>query len=149
MVISADRGDLDTNTLTLPAHGVAMTEIHSGAPGTATVRVEVGDVTSRSATLRFAFPWSFLIAAVLGSLVGALIRGRGASAPSAAHVDALLGLACGLVAAAAYTLGLNLIGVELSVRVGDAATFVVSALGAAYNLPGLAQARSALTPARA
>ena len=149
MVITADRGDLDTNTLTLPAQGVATTKIHSGAPGTATVRVEVGDVTSRSATLRFAFPWSFLVAAVLGSLVGALIRGRGASAPSAAHVDILLGLACGLVAAAAYTLGLNLIGVELSVRVGDAATFVVSALGAAYNLPGLAQARRALTPARA
>lgn len=149
MVISADRGDLDTNTLSLPPRGAATTKIRSGAPGSATVRVEVGDVTSRVTTLRFAFPWSFLVAAVLGSLVGALIRGRVGAGQSVAQVDVLLGLACGLVAAVAYTIGLNLIGVELSVRVGDAAAFVVSALGAAYNLPGLAQARRALAPAHA
>jgi hypothetical protein len=146
VVISADRGALDTNTLTLSPQGVATTKIRSGAPGVATVRVEVGDITARTATLRFSFPWSFIIASVLGSLVGALIRSRRTVDQSnrAVRVDVLLGLAYGLLGAVAYTLGLNLVGVELSVRVGDAATFVVSALAAALDLPGLAKARQAL-----
>jgi hypothetical protein len=44
----------------------------------------------------------------------------------------------------AYAIGLNLTGVDLSVRVGEAAVLVVSALGAAFNLPGLAALRKAM-----
>lgn len=146
VVISSNRGSLDRDTLTLSDHGIAVTRIRSGAPGMARVRVAVGQIATGATVINFAIPWTFAVASLLGGLVGALIRGRLRNHRGARGVrtDLLLGLASGTLAAAAYTLGLNLTGFELDVRVGDAATFVVSALGAALDVPGLGRVRKAL-----
>ena len=47
----------------------------------------------------------------------------------------------GVVSAVAYAIGLNLTGVDLSVRVGEATVLVVAVLGATLDLPGLAVIR--------
>lgn len=148
VTLSSQRGTLERDTVTLSPQGIAIAKIRSGSPGTTMVRADIGQIAAAAAAIHFALPWSFAVASLLGGLLGALIRGRMSEQRGArgARTDLLLGLATGLLAATAYTLGLNLTGLELNVRVGDAATLVVAALGAALNLPGLGRVRQALGP---
>ncbi len=48
------------------------------------------------------------------------------------------------MSAVAYAIGLNLTGINLNVRVGEAAVLVVAALGAGLELPGLMGLRKRL-----
>ncbi len=148
VTLSSQRGTLEQDTLRLSPQGVGVARIRSGTPGTTSVRAEIGQLASGAATLHFALPWSFAVAGLLGGMIGAFIRSRtrDQGRVRGARTDLLLGLASGFLAATAYTLGLNLTGLELGVRIGDAATFVVAALGAALDLPGLGRVRRALAP---
>jgi hypothetical protein len=88
--------------------------------------------------VRFVFPWLFLAAAILGGVVGSLIRW--ARTENAGRrklwIELLvLGVLVGLVVASAYSIGINLIGFEPAAHAGEAVVFVLSALGAYFGIP--------------
>jgi hypothetical protein len=139
--LESDRGGLDVATLPIPRSGIAESSLRSRGVGGNTIRVSLGTIATGEASVGYDFPTGFLIAAVLGGLVGAVIRRR---EKRRGRVDILLGILTGLLCAAAYAIGLNLTGFDINVRVGEAAVLVVSALGAMFNLPGLATLRKNL-----
>ncbi len=139
--LSSDRGGLDDATLIVPRSGTAETSLRSRGLGKNTLRVSLGDIAVGEAVVTYGFPWSFLVAALLGSVLGTLIARRGRQR---ARVDLSLGVLTGVLCAVAYAIGLNLTGLDINVRVGEAAVLVVAAVGAAFDLPGLAPLRKNL-----
>jgi hypothetical protein len=150
VVVWSTRGRLDTDTLSLSAQGVASTNVRSEGLGQATVHAELGQLASGLVPIEYEVPWGFLVAAILGGLLGAFIRRRrDETKDKASRADLPLGVAFGLLGAVAYALGLNLTGAELSVRFGEAATFLIASLSAAFDLPGLEGLRAKLAPVKA
>lgn len=138
VALSSDRGSLDASELTLSATGVATTTIRSVTTGVATVRAEAAGLAPAEAEVRFVFPWLFLAAAILGGVVGSLIRWARTETAGRRKlwIELLvLGVLVGLVVASAYSIGINLIGFEPAAHAGEAVVFVLSALGAYFGIP--------------
>ena len=150
LVLAATRGRLDADTLRLSESGVAVTTVRSGGWGEARIDGDVGSLAHGELILYYVFPWSVLVAGILGGAIGALVRMRrvGHRKGRSFAADMLLGSAAGLLAAIALALGVNLVGINLNVRFGEAAIFLVAALGAALDLPALAPLRARLASPR-
>jgi len=148
-VLTTNSGRLAADTVRL-TEGVALTTIRSAGWGPAHVEGEVGSVARGEVDVYYVFPWSFLVAGILGGAIGALVRMRrvGHREGRSFAADMALGSAAGLLAAVALALGVNLTGIDLNVRFGEAAVFLVSALGAALDLPALAPLRQKLARKR-
>ncbi len=137
----SDRGGLDAGTIRIPPSGTSEVGLRSSGIGRNTVHAEIAGVASGQAPVRYTLPWPFLVAAILGGVLGTLIRRR---QRRQARADFVAGIVAGLVSAVAYAIGLNLTGINLNVRVGEAAVLVVAALGAGLELPGLMGLRKRL-----
>jgi hypothetical protein len=150
LVLAVSRGRLDADTLRLSESAVAVTSVRSAGWGEARVEGDVGSLAHGELVLSYAFPWSFLGAGIFGGAIGALVRMRrsGHRQGRSFAADMLLGSAAGLLAAVALALGVNLVGLDLNVRFGEAAIFLFAALGAALDLPGLARLREKLASPR-
>jgi hypothetical protein len=139
VTLSADPGALDTTLLTIASGGVGVTRLRSTGTGGSLVRARAGAVASGEARVSFAFPWPFLLAAVVGGAVGAVLRARRhRERPGRLRlfpVDLLVGALLGVVVAAGYAVGVNFLGLVLSVRVGEAAVFVLAAVGGYRGAP--------------
>ena len=143
LVVWSTRGRLEADTLTLAASGMAVTRVRSEGIGAATVHAELGQLASGLTPIRYTVPWTFLAAAVLGGLLGAVIRRhREETKRRASKADLPVGICFGLLGAVAFALGLNLFGLDISVRIGEAATFLAAAASAALDLPGLTGLRA-------
>lgn len=86
------------------------------------------------ATIEYVLPWLFLVAALLGGMVGMTIRevtkeGREV-ARSHVNVNALAGVLVGLLVAVAFAVGVNLLPIAVSGPPVEAVVFVVAGLGA-------------------
>ena len=130
----SDRGGLDVATLAVPPSGIAEVGLRSSGVGLNTVHAEIMGIATGEARVRYTLPWPFLVAAFLGGVLGTVIRRR---KRHLALADFVAGIVLGLVSAIAYAIGLNLTGIDLNVRVGEAAVLIVAVLGAALELPGL------------
>lgn len=116
--------------------------------GEATITASAAGFQARSDPVNFVWPIPFLIASLLGAVLGS-----GASQMSAtrrytrvslgtALGNGFSGLVAGLVTSVAFAIGINLVGLEVQVVYGEAAAFVLAALGAIYGLPGLRRSRT-------
>lgn len=130
----SDHGGLDAGTIRIPPSGTAEVGLRSSGLGRNTVHAEIFGIASGEAPVRYTLPWPFVVAAVLGGVLGTLIRRR---RRHQARADFVAGIVAGLLSAVAYAIGLNLTGIDVNVRVGEAAVLVVAALGAGLDLPGL------------
>jgi uncharacterized membrane protein YeaQ/YmgE (transglycosylase-associated protein family) len=137
----SDHGGLDAGTLRIPPSGTAEVALRSSGVGHNTVHAQIAGIAAGEAPIRYTLPWPFLVAAVLGGVLGTMIRRR---QRRQARADFVAGIVAGLVSAIAYAIGLNLTGIDVNVRVGEAAVLVVAALGAGLELPGLATLRKRL-----
>lgn len=113
----------------------AVTTIQSRGVGRDTLRVIGPDyVIATQAYIYYAPPWLFLFAAVLGGLVGTLIRDM----PRKNHpverrrlaANILAGVLVGLLVAVAYAIGVNLLPISVNGPPVEAVIFVVSGVGA-------------------
>lgn len=145
IALSADPGALDTTLLAIAAGGVGVTRLRSVGTGAAVVRARFGSVASGETSVMFVFPWPFLVAAVLGGAAGAVLRARRPrDKPGRLRlfpIDLLVGALTGVVVAAAYAVGVNVLGLTLSVRVGEAAVFVLAVVGGYRGAPGVLRER--------
>ncbi len=148
VVLSATRGLPVPSTLVFSDDGVASGVIRSRGMGVATVTAASASaqLAPAAAEIEFVFPYWFMFATLIGAALGTVIartRAQRRSEPVSARrtsAEAVSGFAAGVLAAAAYAVGINLTGLALDVHFGEAAVLVIAALGAIYGLPGLGKA---------
>jgi hypothetical protein len=143
VVLSARHGVPQPSVVQLAGGESGVSVIRSSGVGRDTVVATSGPLRSEPLELVYAWPLLFLIASLLGGIVGSLmdaaaVRRRGTTASRRAYV--VSGLAAGVFAAVATVIGLNVTGVDLPATSGEAVVFVVAALGAVLGLRGLRNA---------
>jgi hypothetical protein len=129
-IVSHDRGRLEgTQQVVLDDQGMGIAHLRSVGVGTAKVRVTVPTYEPGEHDVSFHWPIAFLVAAILGGLVGGVVRyvkGGRRRVNQALLRSALIGL----VVAVGSAVGVNLLGIELTTGIGEGFVFVVAVLGA-------------------
>lgn len=138
VALSTDRGHLDANSLTLSGTGIGTTSVRSISLGVASILAESPHLESAETTVNFVWPWKYVLAFLLGGLSGGVLRWYRLSSGEKPHktigIEILVGVLYGLVVAVAWTLGVNLLGIESKVMAGEAVAFVFSALGGYWGI---------------
>jgi len=143
--LTSEGGGLDAGKVTLDASGSGVTTLRSDASPGATVRVADPDLSANVLTVAFRAPFLFFVAAILGGLLGAYLRGKGRKkwlqALAIGIASAILmtvGQAVGFTAWIATALGANSVATS-----GEAVVFFLGAIAALIGvsafIPGLAK----------
>lgn len=124
--------------------GVVTSSIRSRGSGLARITADCPPLLSGEAEIDFQWPLAFLIAALLGGALGGF-AGQRATPRKTGRTSlrhGLSGVAVGIIVAAAYAAGMNLLPASLVVgtNVSEAAVFVIAALGGVLGLPYLKKA---------
>lgn len=124
-------GYIEHASVRLDANGHAETELRSESTGKATVTAQLIGLPEARDSMHFDFPFRTLVASLLGSLVGALIRlKRQPPAQRKGLGTFLISALVGVVVWAAHGIGISLLPYTPGVTVGSLAVFALSALGA-------------------
>lgn len=140
VVFTPSAGNLDPNDVPTGT-GVVKSFIRSRGHGQAHVTATCAPFRSGSTEVEFVWPFAFVIAALLGGLLGGAVGQRDVIEKSwrsgLAHV--LTGVGVGVIVAGAYAAGINLLPATLTVNttISEVAVFVVAAIGGALGLPYL------------
>jgi hypothetical protein len=134
ITLSSHIGRLDQNALSIdPATGIATTFIRSRGTGRDTVSASLSPFAPATGTIEYEKPWSWLIAVLLGVVVGIGIRlaMRARQQPPKPGVgfDVIIGIIGGVIVAVLYALGVNILPLQLPGGYSEALAFVLSALG--------------------
>lgn len=134
VTLDTDRGGLEATTIRLNNSGAGSTSIRSIGIGMARITAADPPATTGQVTVRFMWPWGFLLGATAGGVCGAGIRAltlRKKQQLSTKAVTAMIGsgVLIGILVAAAYAVGVNLTGIRPLAKAGEALVFVLSALG--------------------
>ncbi len=132
VTLDAPQGGLDSTSVTLNSSGTGTTSIRSIGIGKTTITAKLPPAIDQQAVVMFQLPWVFLICALGGGFIGALIRLlTGDGAKKAGTSSALLGgVLIGILVAVAYAVGVNLTPIHPAATVGQALVFAVSGVGA-------------------
>jgi hypothetical protein len=125
VVLSTSRGNLDPTPVKLRDTGSGEAELRSSGLGEARITLVSGQFVADEVVVHFTFPWSFLVAIVIGALIGGGLWTKGNG--TGGFVAGLLG---GFVTGLLACIGISVAGIDL----GDYATETIAAIGAA--LPG-------------
>ncbi len=138
VLLETDHGSLSPSSLALDSQGIGTTSLRSDAAPSTVVRVGDASVTAEPVTITFDPPWLFLLAAVLGGLIGAFIRGKGRQRWSYA---ALIGIASAILMTLAYAVGIDwatkVLGATQLASSGEAVVFVLGAVAALVGVSAL------------
>ena len=132
--LSTTLGRLSANQAALDQGGMAQVSVRSESVGSGTISVSGAGLDGSSTTIGYIFPWRFLGAALIGGVVGGLLRKRSrSSSPTALFKSLGIAVLSAAVVVALYVLGINLVGFALPNHGGEVLVFVVAALGALYG----------------
>lgn len=132
VVLTATGAAVHPETLVVSRGRSASARLRSAAPGTDSITASIGGADVGSVTVNFGFPWMFLSATLVGVLLGGL--GRFVSAKRRKRItslpwDIMKGLPFGVVAAAASTIGLDLVGLGIKEPGAWIAVMVIATAG--------------------
>jgi hypothetical protein len=130
-------GSLETARVTLDAQGIGGTTIRSASVGTSTVAVSSPPLVPAHATIAFAWPLAFVVAAVLGGVIGAYLGRRRLSHDDKSHGPLYVigvGALTGIVAVALYAVGVNVLPVQPVATAGEALVFAIAAVAGYVGL---------------
>jgi hypothetical protein len=132
VLLESTKGGLDSTRLELDNNGTAGTEIRSIGVGEAEITASMANAESDQAIIVFVNPWMFFLIAIIGGLIGSLIKILTDKIGSAKGIIGrlALGILIAIVVAVAFTVGVNLTGIEPKAKVGEAVIFVLAAIGA-------------------
>jgi hypothetical protein len=136
ILFKGDIEGLSANPVALDKNGVGAVQWRSHGTGSATIAIATPGLTADPINVTFAAPWSFLMFAGAGGLVGAFLRGKGRDRwPTAL----LVGVVTAVLMVVAYALGFGewvkgLTGGSTPALTGEA---IVVVLGAAAALLGV------------
>ena len=142
--LSSTSGRLSDTGVTLDRNGSAKTSIRSESVGISKVTARGSGLDEVGAEVEYVFPWRFLGAALIGGIVGGLLRKRARSRSTGAFAKSIgIAVLSAAVVVALYVLGINLVGFALPSHGGEVLVFVVAALGALYGTRLLTPDRTA------
>jgi hypothetical protein len=144
IIVSTTQGRLDSTRVAVSADRPGVLALRSEGVGVAIVRARHPQFREGRADVVFVWPTGFLIAAVVGGLLGAIVgtareQGKGKGTFGKFIGSTVIGLLTGLIVAVIYALGVNLTSVDIKVQFGEAVTFAIAALAAVFGpeiLPG-------------
>ncbi|MFQ5506041.1 MAG: hypothetical protein ACE5F1_14775 [Planctomycetota bacterium] len=134
VTLSADRGSLDPHEVELDQAGSGQSTLRSSGIGACRIEVVGEGIRFAPLFVDFVWPLAFLAAALIGGFAGALVARRCHRSRARQITNGVL---VGLIAAVAYALGVNLIGIDVSSPFSEAAIFVIAAIAALIGLPRL------------
>jgi len=140
VVLAAEHGSLAASTLALDEQGLAKTTIRSISVGSTTVSATSPHLAEgHSQPIEFTWPLSFALAALLGGAIGGLIKHwqgtRAAGTGSRSRLAAAaIGALVGIVVAALYAVGVNVLPIPPSATAGEALVFALAAAGGFLGL---------------
>jgi hypothetical protein len=139
VTLNPTRGKLGKSTVTLDDSGIASTTLRSIGTGPVTITaVSDGLTKGDSEGLEFLFPWRFVIAAISGGLIGALIGILQSRSRLPGLKRILIRLAAGALAgtavAAFYTIGVNVTPIAPTATAGEALVFGLAIAGGFLGL---------------
>jgi peptidoglycan/LPS O-acetylase OafA/YrhL len=129
--LSASTGRLDKPTLLVPANSARESALlRSAWLGEATLVAKTDSFTTDPTRITFTTPWSYLVAIVLGALLGAYVsvrlNGKGVQSP-----EFLAGAGIGLILAVGSFVGITtLVQLPAAAIVTEAGCFVIAAIEA-------------------
>lgn len=138
--LSADRGSIEPDTVLVTSGMITTVSWRTEGTGPAMIQARATGTDDGRATVYFAFPLIFLIAALLGGAAGAALKSLNSSGLSRALLVAIpIGMLGGLVAAVVYyAIGVSLFKVDVKVPFfNEGAVF---SLGVLAGLLGVALA---------
>ena len=140
ILVAPGRTAANPPELTLRRGETKTSKIRSRGLGRDTVSVSGPGLVGVAAPVDYVLPIAFGIAVLLGGIVGALVRGLRArrrqehTSLGLQAIGVVRGVLIGLVAAAAYAVGVNVANVAPPPEFGEAGLFVVAALAALYGI---------------
>jgi hypothetical protein len=141
VILASTRGKLGETRVRLESDGVATTTLRSigAGPVTVTARSE-GFADTDSEGLKFSWPFVFVLAALIGGIVGSAIRHFQKTRRSGrSGILRLLttGALSGLAAAVLYAVGVNILPINPTATAGEALVFALALVGGfmGFRLP--------------
>jgi hypothetical protein len=138
VTLATDQGSLQQNRVAIDPGGSATVRLRSAGLGPAHIRATSPGMDAAEATVRYEWPISFLLAALLGGAVGGLAKGATQRRRAAGLRRAVLvGLLIGFVVAVVYfAVEVNLTQFSVKAQFFDeAAVFALALLGGLFGIP--------------
>jgi hypothetical protein len=123
LTLTTNRGKIEPINIKTNEDGIATSNLRSISLGSAQVRVDSPRFISIEREVRFRFPWLFLVAAILGGLIGSIPK-----MGKFRLKKVTIGIALGILGGVGYAVGVNVLGFEPSVTIGEAVTFFISGI---------------------
>jgi hypothetical protein len=132
---SAEKGTVTPNSVNVSYNKPATVYLRSEGIGKSKLSAISSSVKSTELNFKFAFPWLFLLASILGGLTGSLAKYLHLKKKGSAIKPIIGGILIGFIGAVAYYgLGVNLLGVRLSAGLNEIAVLALSALCAYFGI---------------
>ncbi|MCA6079120.1 hypothetical protein [Fulvivirga sedimenti] len=138
VVLHVSSGDLERTTINLPYNQARQVKLRSSGLENISIHATSNTLsgTSNNIIIKQQFPWMFLVSALLGGIVGILIRNGYRKDNKQAVTQFLAGTLMGLIAALAYyVLGVNFLQLRVSSMFNEFAVFTFSALSSLFLNP--------------
>ena len=128
--LSASKGTVSPNPVYLRYNNTATVYLRSDGMGKSKLSAISGSTNSNDLNFRFTFPLLFLLASLLGGLIGSLAKYFLSTGEKGSARNPIIGgILIGLIGAVAYYgLGVNLLGIHLSAGLNALAVFALSSL---------------------
>jgi len=130
--LNSDKGYLEPDEVTLSGADPSQTvTLRSEGTGATVVSANLTGFLTTSQRVNFGFPWSFIISAIIGGIIGTLIRIYGMRKEGFSWLSFIAGVLTGVIVAALYwAVGYNVLKLTIDINyLNEFAVICVSAVG--------------------
>ena len=133
---SSQKGSVTPNSVYVHYNKPATVYLRSEGIGNSKLSATSNTIKIYDLNFRYVFPWLFLLASILGGLLGSLAKYLLAVPDKKSSVKPIIGgILIGFIGAIAYYgLGVNLLGISLSAGLNELAVLALSALCAYFGI---------------
>jgi hypothetical protein len=134
--VTAQKGTLTPDTFTLSYNKPQTIYLTSEGTGETLISAKSSNLESNDLHLSYDFPWYFLLASIIGGLLGGFAKYYSGRKKKFSMRPIIGGVLAGLVGATAYYgLGINLLKFKFSAEMNEFAVLALSALFGYFGLP--------------
>jgi hypothetical protein len=136
VVFIPEKGTITPSTVYVKYNEAVTVTLRSQGLGDSKITATTSNLNSNSLVFEFNFPWYFLLASLVGGLLGGFVKFLSSDKKKKSLQKIVIGgVLTGLIVAAAYYgLGISVIGIKISALVNEIAVFALSALGAIVGI---------------
>jgi hypothetical protein len=134
--VTASKGTVEPTAVTLRYNSPQTIYLTSEGTGKTLISAKSSNLESNDLHLSFDFPWYFLLASILGGLLGGFAKYYGGRKKDFSLRPIIGGILAGLVGCMAYyALGITLLNFKLTAGMNEFAVLALSALFAYFGIP--------------